>query len=212
MIEDNQNTTLPVTPKPEETSKVENKKEEEPQKEKKSFFKYVRKRWRGLLILLLILICGAMYGWKELAINKMEKQFREDSLQVVSKSQRFINQKDSTYLKLLAYTFSWAIRGEVIRNNMEEVNQYVSALVKQPGFVEILLADNNGKVIVSSNKKYETTNLSDFFAYNYINLTDITVVRHPEDNHVFVTLSPIMNLNAKIGTLLFTFKASKVTF
>ncbi len=212
MIEDNQNTTLPVTPKPEDLPKVENKKEEEPQKDKMTFFKYVKKRWRGLLILLLILICGAMYGWKVITVNQMKKQFTADSLMIVSKTQEFIKQKDSTYLRLVAYTFSWAIRGEITRENMEQVNQYVSALVKQPNFSDILIANNEGKVVVSSNKKYETTNLSNFFAYNYINLTDVTVVKHPEDKELFIALSPIMNLNAKIGTLLFTFKASKVNF
>ena len=210
MIEDNQNSTMPVAPKPEVTPQTNNKREE-PKKEKVSFFKYLRRRWRGLLILLLILICGGMYGWKVITVHQMKKQFTEDSIMIISKTQDFIKQKDSTYLRLVATTFSWAIRGEITRGNLEQVNQYVYALVKYPNFADILIANNDGKVIVSSNKKYETTNLNDFFAYNYVNLADVTVTKYPEDKDLFIGISPIMNLNTKIGTLLFTFKASKVS-
>lgn len=210
MIENNQNTSMPENPKAEETAKTENK--VEPAKEKKSFFKYIRKRWKGLLILLLILICGAMYAWRTTTINQMKKQFTKDSLMIIAKTQEFIKQKDSTYLRLVTTTFSWAVRGEITRGNQEQVNQYVNTLVKYPNFSDILIANNDGKVIVSSNKKYESTNLNDFFAFNYLNLSDVTVIQHPEDKDLFVGLSPIMNLNSKIGTLLFTFKASKVIY
>jgi hypothetical protein len=221
MIEDNKNTTLPVTPKPEDTPKIDNK-EEKPKKEKKSFFKYVRKRWRGLIILLLILICGAMYGWKELTKWSLKEKYREDSTRIVNKAREdslmitaktmsLLNANDYTYLRMITMAFGWAVQGEITRANIAKADQYVAAMVKQPNFVNILIADNDGKVVVSSNKKYESTNLSDFFAYNYINLTDNTVIKHPEDKDLFIGLSPIMNGNTKIGTLLFTFKASKIT-
>jgi hypothetical protein len=221
MIEDNQNTTIPVPPKPADAPKIENK-AEEPKKEKKSFFKYVRKRWRGLLILLLILICGAMYGWKELTKISLKKKYlddstrivnkaREDSILITTKTMSLLQANDYTYLKMITMAFGWAVQGEITRANIGKADQYVAAMVKQPNFVNILIADNDGKVVVSSNKKYEATNLGNFFAYNYINLAENTVMKHPEDKDLFIGMSPIMNLNIKIGTLLFTFKGSKVT-
>jgi len=221
MIEDNQNTTIPVTPKPEETPKTENKKEE-PKKEKKSFFRYVRKRWRGLIILLLILICGGMYCWKELTKWNLKQKYQDDSIRIVNKAKDdslliatrtmdLLKANDYTYLRMITMAFGWAVQGEITRANIEKADQYVAAMIKQPNFVNILISNNDGKVVVSSNKKYEATNLSDFFAYNYMNLTDITVIKHPEDKDLFIGISPIMNQNTKIGTLLFTFKASKVS-
>jgi len=209
MTEDNQNTTMPVTPKPQTNPETENNKEK-PEKEKMTFFRFIKKRWRGLIILLLLLVCACLYLWKEFETKGLEKKFRADSLLIVNKTNHFIRKTDSSYLKLIAYTFSWAVRGEMTRNNFEQVGQFVTSLVKQPGFIEIMIANNDGKVIISSNKKYETTDLKDFFAYNYINLTDVAVVKHPEDNEIFIGLSPVMNLNTKIGTLLFTFKVSKI--
>ena len=105
----------------------------------------------------------------------------------------------SEHLKLLAKPFVWALRTEMLQGNINQVNLYISDMVKERNMQQIIIANDKGMVIASTNKKDEKQ-LFSLVAKG----ADITSneVKIDTTGKVFIMTSPIMGFNNRLGTLL----------
>ena len=60
---------------------------------------------------------------------------------------------DRQQLQFGVKTFTWAVRNAMIQNKTGEINEYFNTLVKDRGIREMLLVDEGGTVLISTNKK-----------------------------------------------------------
>jgi hypothetical protein len=146
----------------------------------------------GLLIVILVLIAYHM-----ITINSLENEFAEKTNTL---KKEFVLQIDSMRVANLQQTImvlSWAVRSELNRGNLEEVNQFFLNFVKEKDIRMIsLINPQNSKIILSTDKKNEGQMVTD---KQILDVTDLTVMADSSQLQVVV---PIMGLNAVSGVLV----------
>lgn len=152
--------------------------------------------WKHKLPVLLIAIICAMLLYYNLKISGIES---EQSEKLDLQLKNYKNQIDSLNVLNAEQTvkvFSWAIRSEMIRNNIEQVDQFFLAFIKEKGIEQIDLIDpQSAKIILSTDKKQEGMAVSDKLVLQI----EETVSRG--DSLGISILSPIMGLGKKIAVL-----------
>ena len=145
---------------------------------------------------LLIVIIGVLLLYFNLKINKIESTLRDELNSTV---QNYNQQIDSIQISSLTQTvkvFSWAIRSELIRNNIEQVNQFFQAFIKEKGVEQIdLINPESSVIILSTDMKQEGKTISN----SLILQAGSTVTE--QDSTGLKMVSPIMGLEKKIGII-----------
>lgn len=149
---------------------------------------------------LVFLLLGALLIsilWGVLKVNRLEKahttaieqinldyQAKMDSIALINASQ-------------VISSLTWAVRSEMTRDNLEQVNTYFIQLIKEPSIESIQLIDHSsGKVLLSTNKKDEGTTVKDEFVLNA--KEPISKIK---DNQI-QSVAPVFGLSQQLGILV----------
>lgn len=149
--------------------------------------------WHSITILLLVLAVAGMYVWKNAAVTSATAQVSE-------RANRIITEQNKSYLRLAAVPLTWAVRSEMIRNNYDQINQYLSQFVKEKNMKEIIVAKPDGTIVVATNKKREGTSTTSAFPPTVLQ-EDKTTVTTLQNGDIMV-VSPVMGLSTKLGVLI----------
>ena len=114
------------------------------QPEQNSKISFIVNQWRLITILILFLAVAGMYMWKNMAVKRAEVQLTEQAA-------RIITEQNSSFLRLVAVPLVWAVRSEMIRNNYDQINQYLTQFVKEKNMKEIVVAKPDGTMVVATN-------------------------------------------------------------
>lgn len=185
--------------------------EKEPQNTK-SAPRYHRFTTKGLLITLLIIVVlfAAIWIWKTIEINSLEKKQAEREQELKTQAQTMLVQADMEALKLMAKPYVWAVRTEMLNGNIGQINLYANDMVKQANFQSIVVADNSGTIVSSTDKKYEGQPFSSAGKEDYLRVNQ-TVVEKVGDS-LLVMASPVMGFNSRLGTLMIHYVSESPEF
>ena len=150
------------------------------------------------------LIVG-IWIWKSTEVSAVKKQSATAMQQLKDEMISQIHYSEKLYLKSIAKPFIWAIRSEMLTNNISQVNLYANEMVKEKNFQKVLVANDKGMVILSTNKKEEGKEFVTAGKINYL-LSDTTVVENINDS-LLIMSSPVMGFNNRIGTLIVTYSS-----
>src|SRR5210317_501293 len=122
-------------------------------KKQKGHFK---RNWFFYLLLAGIL-CFSSYLWisKNTALKRQAKTFSTEKTALMDEAQKSFKVSTDKHLELMMRTFVWAVRGEMTRGNLEQVDQYFKQLVQTENISEITLVNNKSEILLSTNKKNE---------------------------------------------------------
>jgi hypothetical protein len=144
----------------------------------------------GLLLIVIV------YFWKDI-------QGRNERKAILEKANIELKSKNHEMMVLLCKPLVWAIRAELLRNNLEQVDIFTSDLVKEKNFKSITLVEPSGNIIISTNKKLEGQPASALFDTAILS-TDSTVVISMENGELLVA-SPVMGYDKRLGTLVINY-------
>ncbi|MFD3002426.1 PDC sensor domain-containing protein [Pontibacter toksunensis] len=150
------------------------------------------------LILLLALL--GLYLYKESQLNDVRKQAELEQAAVLERANKRISENNNYLLQVLTKPFSWALRTALLSGNTEQVDQYLFQFVQEEKFALVLVADENGNIISSTDQNFTGAAFADHFKPEYLK-ADSTIVDDSNPERM-VVVSPIMGLNSKVGTLL----------
>lgn len=145
------------------------------------------------------LIIG-LWIWKSVQIGNIKDNATSEQQQLKEQAVRRVVQSHETHLKLLAKPYVWAVRSELMRGNINQVNLFANDMVKQKNMQRIVVANDKGIIVSSTNKKDEGALFSTIGSDVALN-HDSTSVENVNDS-VLVMTSPIMGFNNRLGTLL----------
>lgn len=152
---------------------------------------------RHIIIFLLLIVILVFVVYHMITINNLESEYTEKT-QTLKKE--YVLQIDSIRVANLQQTitvFSWAVRSELSRGNLEEVNQFFLNFVKEKDVRMIsLINPENSQVMLSTDKKNEEQTITEKQILNVDNLTVIA------DSTQLQAVVPIMGLNSRIGILV----------
>ncbi len=121
-------------------------------------------------------------------VENLKQDFREHTLEHYTRN-----------YELLTKTLSWLVRQEMLRENLQPVNDYFNILVKEEEIIEIILADPDGKIMISTNKKNQDKSFADLYKKEYLQTSEAGSYR--ENGYLFL-VSPVFGYENRLATLV----------
>ena len=164
--------------------------------------------WVSLVLLVLLLV---VFAWQRIAVGAAERRLAVEKQALTEQSAAaqaaFMAQAREALARhseanhvLFGNALAWAVRGEMIRNNRDQIDQYFTELVRNERIRLVLLADVNGKILLASNRKLQEGTFADVFPAALLQEPQVTV-QEGEGNEKRLVL-PIQGLTARLGTVV----------
>jgi len=169
------------------------------------------KKWYGLFMsnwrlkgaLILMLLLAGMYGWKNISVKRIEKATEKQTAQRAEATDQRILEKNRVLMRMTAIPLSWVVRMEMPKGNYDNIDQYFKRILKEDQFKVILLAGIDGKIIVSTDRRMEGADLSQYYPASLLEQYE-TAVSQINDGELIVA-APVMGLTAKLGILIMVY-------
>ena len=157
----------------------------------------------GIIVVLLV--------WKTIAVSKVEsdmaKKLESERVLITQQAREYADQQYVKEEERFGQVLSWAVRGELIRNNVDQIDQYLSEIVKMKDTEWVVLIGDDGQLLVSTDKRLEETKGVEIYPKEILNLQKITLRSDVEGKKILVV--PVMGLNKKIATVVVSYKQPK---
>ncbi len=157
-----------------------------------------------------ILLIAIFWIWKTFEINNIKKEAEKNRESLKEEATKQIVQSHEAHLKLLAKPYVWAVRSEMMQGNINQVNLFANDMVKEKNFQRIVVANDKGIIVSSTNKKDEGQPFSTVGTDAALSSNN-TSVQNVSDS-ILVMTSPIMGFNNRLGTLLIKYAIQKPDF
>lgn len=163
--------------------------------------------------LALVILWAISFGWQSLAQKRLVAKLETDRAAMTAQAdndrQALLGELRSragaaseASLREFGMALAWAVRGEMIRNNLDQIDQFFTEIVKLPGIERALLAGADGKVVVSSDRRHLGVEASTVVPPEALALPQVTVRREADGSLLLVV--PVMGLNDRLGTVFVT--------
>jgi hypothetical protein len=167
--------------------------------------------WVSLALLALLIIVFAWGRWtagvgeRRLATERQQltQQVEAERAAMQREMHETLARELRELQNLFGHALAWSVRSAMLRNNFDEIDQYFVDLVKNPRITLALLADVNGKVLRSSDRKYLDSPFSEHFPVELLKGEDVAV--HPDEGGRKRLVLPIQGLTSRLGTVLLVY-------
>jgi hypothetical protein len=163
----------------------------------------LRRRWRlylaGTVVVVLALVVGAVYVWKTVAVRRLEARLSAERSASTSAQHQALTTQARDLLRLTARPLAWAVRAEMLRNNLGQVDDYFREFVRERGVAALILVDKDGRIALATNRKLETQSAEAFVAKSLLDSSDVAV---EEAGTTLRLVVPIMGFDRRLGTLV----------
>jgi len=149
----------------------------------------------GIALVLLI----AIWIWRSIEIDNIRSKAERESQALKKQAIKGIIASKEEQLKLLAKPYVWAVRTEIMKGNIGQLNLYALDMIKEKNFHRIAIADDSGIIVSSTDKKDEGKPFASIGEAAAL-INNNTIVQNTGDSILIVT-SPIMGFNKRLGTL-----------
>lgn len=164
--------------------------------------------WVSLLLVLLLVV---VFIWLRVSIGAAEarldrerqdltRQFESDRAALLVRLQDFTARRDDESQRRFGTALAWAVRGELIRNNLDQVDQFFNEIVRMEGVERVVLAGQDGKILLASDKRYQGGDFSTLYPAELLGAPQVSVLPGVEGKKRVVV--PVMGLTVRLGTVV----------
>lgn len=172
--------------------------------------------WLALLVAVVLLVA---LGWQQIAMGRAEarlaaeraalaQRFEADRQALLNELKAKVEANADEAQRRFGLALAWAVRDAMIRNNLDQVDQYFTEIVRLPQVERAVLADSGGTVRVSTDRRHLGAALTTLVPVE-ATLADAVAVRtSPEGPKLLVV--PVMGLNSRLGTVVVSYRQADV--
>jgi hypothetical protein len=168
--------------------------------------------WVSLVLAVLLVVT---YAWQRAAANRAEARLgnerqtmaREAAAErtaLLTQVRQLADARSDEAHRRFGTALAWAVRGEMVRNNLDQVDQYFAELVRLERISRVVLAGRDGKVLVSSDRKFLSSEASALYPADALSAEQVAV--RPDADGGKLLVIPVMGLNARLGTVLVSYR------
>jgi len=168
-----------------------------------------RRPWCLYGVGVLVLVIVGLYSWKSFEISGIREEGIAARVQVVDASRAVINVKTKELLRLSAVPLAWAVRTSFMQENYDQINAYISQLVREPNIMSVNVARTDGTIIASTNKKLEGETLWSMYPRSAMEYNAVTL---EEKDGQIVAFVPLFGLDSRLGLLTYVYNPPQVEF
>lgn len=118
------------------------------------------KRNPWLWPLIITLLISALLLWRWYSVSSLKAEHAEKEAQLTARANAMVDSLRTDDILRGARLLSWAVRSEMVRDNMEQVGQYLLAYLKEPGVQRISLVAPDGTIRICTDRKLEGTRVA----------------------------------------------------
>ncbi|MDX9773426.1 MAG: hypothetical protein RBT02_08420 [Bacteroidales bacterium] len=167
-------------------------------KSKARLTSFIKKNLLSVVLALLLIVVAI---WFLIKVSVDAKRFENEKTQLITLYETQMDSLQVKHIEFASTVFSWSVRSELMRNNVENLNQLLTVFVKESGADLVQLVNPENKLILlSSDKKFEGTTYNQNLDFEIEN----TVVLEQDGKVIIVT--PVMGFNSTIGILIVELK------
>ncbi|MEK8090399.1 hypothetical protein [Thermithiobacillus plumbiphilus] len=163
--------------------------------------------WLALVVLVLLAL-GAIYLWKVWSERQLNAHYEATQQTVLQRSQQALTQQTIELLRFSTIPLTWAIRRELMADNLEQINAYFLELIREPYVRQITLIRPDGMILLSTNKKLEGQRIETAFPPELLDVTKPEVGQDAQGN--IRIAQPVMGLNQKLGLLVVSYAGDSI--
>lgn len=159
-----------------------------------------------------IAIIGWLYVSKGIAVRQAQDAVTEAQESVAAQRVEWDKQAEARQAAMAKQSLSqfgvplaWAIRREMMGGNLDQVDQYVTDLVKLDGFEGVTVAKADGSIVVASDRRHLGAAFGSLYAERYLTAEQISAEETAPGQWLLVV--PVMGLNARLGTVAIDYRA-----
>jgi hypothetical protein len=153
----------------------------------------------GGLVAALVLLPLGVYVWRALTVRALEHRMDAQKTEMVEARQQALRVQARDMLRLSARPYAWAIRAEMLKGNLNQIDDYIRQFVREPGVRSLVLIGKDGKVLLASDRKLETQS-ADALASKAIRQATEVVIEEPGE---FIRMGvPIMGFDERLAVLV----------
>lgn len=171
---------------------------EKPSRQNQSSGNQLSHKIQIALAVALALVAAGMYAWKVVAVNSVEERLTQTRNHLLQKAREFDARRSEETLRKFSMPLAWAIRRELMAGNLDQIDQYFTALVQMEGFRSAVLARPDGKIIAATDRKRLAQPFSSVYPPHYLQARS-TSIEHA-DSATLRAVIPILGLNQQVGT------------
>ena len=163
---------------------------------------------RNVLFYILILGLGVFslyqYFNYNVTLSKYQDAWEGQRQEVSFYTKQAMDSSSIGALKFATKSLVWAVRAEMLSQNHEQVNRYISDLEKEARVKRVLICDTSAVIKHASKKQLVGQSFNSLYDQDYLQQKDITVEMGEAGSMYLV--APIMGLNSRIGTLFLIYE------
>jgi hypothetical protein len=153
----------------------------------------------GGLVAVLILLPLAVYAWRALTVRSMTDRMAAEKTELVEAKKEALKVQARDMLRLAARPLGWAVRTEMLRNNLGQIDDYIRQFVREPGVRSLILVGGEDRILLASDRKLETQNAAPLVSKAIREATDVVV---EESGDVIRVGVPVMGFDGRLGVLV----------
>lgn len=173
--------------------------------------------WHRYRLLIIVAVIGiAIIGWfyvsKGIAVRQAQEAVRQVQEDVAVQRTEWVKQAETRHAEMVKQSLSqfgvplaWAIRREMMGGNLDQVDQYVTDLVKLEGFEGVTVAKADGVIAVASDRRHVGATFGSLYAERYLTAEQISAEEIAPGQWLLVV--PVMGLTARLGTVAIDYRA-----
>lgn len=165
--------------------------------------------WHRYRLPVIIAVIGAaLIGWlyvsKATAVKAAQQAAAAERAALLKEADAQHADTVKRSLNLFGVPLAWAMRREMMVGNLDQVDQYVSDLVKLEGVEEVTVARADGTIAVASDRRHVGAAFGSLYAERYLRADEIVVDEITPGQWLLVT--PVMGLTARLGTVVLGYR------
>lgn len=156
-----------------------------------------------------VAVAGWLFISKDLAVRQAEETaaaqradlVKQIEAQKAETAKQAATQQTETVKKSLTMfgvPLAWAIRREMMADNLDQIDQYVTDLLRLEGFERVMVAKADGTIAVASDRKHLGAAFGSLYDERYLAAEQIAVEETAPGKWLLIV--PLMGLNTRLGT------------
>jgi hypothetical protein len=143
---------------------------------------------------------GAMYFWRRVSLWRLRRAAHRAREALIASAGQAADEANTKLVRLAAVTLEWAVRAELVREDLRDVEEYMIHLAKRRELRRVVVARRDGQVIAATDRALRGRKLDRVVEGLPAESAEIQSL--PPSGRTLRLVVPVMGLESRLGTLV----------
>lgn len=143
---------------------------------------------------------SVMYLWRRASLWRLRHAEHRAREALLARAGQAADEANTRLVRLAAITLEWAVRAELVREDLRDVEEYMIHLAKRREIRRVLVARRDGQIIAATDRALRGRKLDRVVEGLPVESAEIQSL--PSSGRALRLVVPVMGLESRLGTLV----------